>query len=246
MNVINHYIYGGANNVNTIIGGVAASISTPALLASKLSIAVSAITRFDIVGSDIHAHIMGTYLLNSAVFKNDTSITSFIDMNGKFYQTNGELFRDSTINNVVMPGLTTMNNGLDFAYTRIVNLSLPSYTGGSTSTPSSQTFRNNPMMKTCILDSATTLNPSQLFINNTSMELISYKKLKSYGNPAMPTNSGNDSGFLALKTGCTIETNIFMRTANAGAPHNAFVYAKNSRGAIVKFYDDAGNYVSTL
>lgn len=228
--------------INTIIGGVAGSISTKAALATKLGISESIITRFQIVGSDVHAHITSIYPLPVAVFKNNLTITSYLDIGGKVFVSNGEAFRDSTVNNVLFPRLETVQNGFDFAYTQIVNLELPSLVTSA----AAQWLRNNVAMKTCRLPNATTLIPEQLFSNNTSLELISYKKLKNYGNPAMVTNSGNISGFLNLKTGCKIETNVFMKTANSGAPHNAFVYAKNTRGAIVDFYNDDGSYHSTL
>ncbi len=65
---------------NTEIGGVASTISTPALLASKLAIDVSRISNFAIVGSDIKCKITGSY--TSVNFNGDTSITYFDDKDG--------------------------------------------------------------------------------------------------------------------------------------------------------------------
>lgn len=62
----------------------------------------------------------------------------------------------------------------------------------------------------------------------------------------MPSYSNRSNMFDNLKTGCKIEANIFLATANAGAVDAGLDYAKTTRGAIVDFYDDAGNYVSTL
>lgn len=227
--------------INTIIGGVASSISTKALLASKLGISQSEIRRFEVIGSDIHVNIRISYAIPAMAFINNTSITSYLDYDGKVTALSGEDFRNSTVASVIFPKVSNVGSGYNLANTQIVNLELPELVSSSTA----QWLRDNSKMKTCLLPKAETLNPGQLFLNSILMELISYKKLKSYGDPAM-TLSGNNSGFLNLKTGCTIEVNVAMLTANSGAVHNAFVYAKNTRGAIVNFYDDAGNYVSTL
>lgn len=65
MNLVNPYIFAPPVDLstNTEIGGVASTISTPALLATKLGIDVSRITNFSIVGSDIKCKITGNYTL---------------------------------------------------------------------------------------------------------------------------------------------------------------------------------------
>ncbi|MCV2487675.1 leucine-rich repeat domain-containing protein [Flavobacterium sp. SH_e] len=65
---------------NTFIGGVADTINTPSLLASKLGINVSRIKGFKIVGLDIQCQITGNYTAGG--FANDTSITYFHDLDG--------------------------------------------------------------------------------------------------------------------------------------------------------------------
>ena len=79
------FIQGKQRNfpINTIIGGVAASISTKSLLASKLGIAESEIIRFQIVGSDVQANIKSDYYLPDNVFYNNSDIKSFSDFDGK-------------------------------------------------------------------------------------------------------------------------------------------------------------------
>lgn len=81
-----------------------------------------------------------------------------------------------------------------------------------------------------------------LFRGLSSCNLISMKKLKTLGDPS----TSNSSTFQALKMGCTIEVNEFMATSNAGNADATLVWVKANRSAVVEFYDDNGDYVSTL
>lgn len=68
----------GNPTANTFIGGVASTISTPALLATKLRISGSRISNFKVVGSDIQCRISGGgYVMPS--WLNDTNLTYIID-----------------------------------------------------------------------------------------------------------------------------------------------------------------------
>lgn len=116
---------------------------------------------------------------------------------------------------------------------------------------------NLPKLKTCavygfynminitelILPELTTTSSDNqsIFRNLTSCNLISMRKLTYLGTVDLHNNT-----FISLKLNCTIEVNIALSTVNAGAPHAALTWVKANRAAIVKFYDDNGNYVSTL
>ena len=67
---------------NTWVGGVSATISTDALLATKLGISVGRIENFTIVGSDIQCTITGSYTLPDGVFNIDANITYYKDTSG--------------------------------------------------------------------------------------------------------------------------------------------------------------------
>jgi len=84
-----------SNGTNTEIGGVASTISTPALLASKLGILESRITNFSIVGSDIKCKITGNYNMPSYAFLSDTSLTFFKDIEGKCTYQGLSSFKDT-------------------------------------------------------------------------------------------------------------------------------------------------------
>jgi len=81
VNYINSYVFAPHIDLstNTEIGGVAASLGTPALLASKLAIDVSRITGFSVVGSDIKCKITGSYPLPIDCFRGNNNITYYKD-----------------------------------------------------------------------------------------------------------------------------------------------------------------------
>lgn len=81
-----------------------------------------------------------------------------------------------------------------------------------------------------------------LFRGLSSCNLISMRKLKTLGDATV----ANTTTFQALKTSCTIEVHEDMATSNAGNADATLQWAKDNRGAVVEFYDDDGNYVSTL
>jgi hypothetical protein len=81
MNLVQRQIFGNkaAITYNTYIGGVASTISTAALLATKLDILVGAISNFTVVGSDIKCKITGSYVIPSSAFTNNPNITYYRD-----------------------------------------------------------------------------------------------------------------------------------------------------------------------
>ena len=104
-----------------------------------------------------------------------------------------------------------------------------------------QAFRQMTAVKTIILPEVTLCYKDYTFQSALNVTLISMKKLKDFDGAATIGNV-----FSGIKTGCVIEVNIHLATWNAGSPDAALVWVKANRAAIVKFYDDDGNYVSTL
>jgi len=77
------------------------------------------------------------------------------------------------------------------------------------------------------------------FLNNSSLDHFYAPKLKTMG------TGGLNNIFFGIKMGATISVNITLLTINSGSVDADLAYAK-TRNAIVKFYDDDGNYISTL
>lgn len=97
---------------NTFIGGVSATLNTPALVASKLGISVSRIKAFSIIRSDIQfAVIGGSYSMPNSCWKNDTTITYYDDRSGLCTTLIDQSFRSNpNLTFVNFPKLTTINN----------------------------------------------------------------------------------------------------------------------------------------
>jgi len=138
VNLVNSYIFTPPVDLstNTYIGGVAATISTAALLATKLGISVGAITNFAIVGGDIKCKITGSYTL-SLNFNGNTEITYYDDLDGLVTAIKSDTFAGSALpmTRLYMPGVTSVTNGSWFFYesTAIKIIYLPRCTSfGST------------------------------------------------------------------------------------------------------------------
>jgi hypothetical protein len=98
VNYINSYVFAPPVDLstNTEIGGVASTISTPALLAAKLAIDVSRITNFSIVGSDLKCKITGSYAIADNTFSTN-GITYFNDVNGLVTSLGAEGLKNGTL-----------------------------------------------------------------------------------------------------------------------------------------------------
>jgi len=104
-----------SNGTNTEIGGVASTIGTPTLLASKLGILESKITNFTIVGSDIKCKITGSYVIPGNAFLSNTSITYYYDNDNLVTDLLASAFRGcNSLKKVVFDGVTTLTGSYIF------------------------------------------------------------------------------------------------------------------------------------
>jgi hypothetical protein len=96
---------------NTFIGGLASTLNSPALLASKLNISVSRIKYFKIVENDIECMITGgNYSPIFGAFLN-SAITYFDDRDGLITTLTSQVFRyDANLSWVNLPNLTNLGD----------------------------------------------------------------------------------------------------------------------------------------
>lgn len=266
--------------INTIIGGVASTISTKALLATKLGIAESIIKRFDIVGSDVQAHISADYDIGSDSFLNNSSITHYNDIDSRVKNVSSQAFRGSSIiwfksnscnvfsndsfrsclnfENCNTPSLHTLGTNVfnssnklkdlthsitTFGTTCFSGVIIPILNLNTTTLISGNGFFFNAKCTQIHLANITAIsNVSQVFSGTINLELIDIKKVKIFGSDS----TASTNTFSTMKIGCEIRANIHLATSNSGSPNATIFWAKTNRAAVVKFYDDAGNYVSTL
>ncbi|KLT67807.1 leucine-rich repeat protein [Flavobacterium sp. ABG] len=144
-------VFGRAKyKANTFIGGVAATINTPALIASKLGINVSRIKAFRIVENDIQfAVIGGTYTLSNN-FGGNTAITYYDDADGLVTITSIYTFKDtSNLEYVRMKNNTTIGpscfqnsgiRGTNSDFSSVTSIGNAAFVGGTTNIATTFTF----------------------------------------------------------------------------------------------------------
>ena len=230
MNLLTKQIYGNKKAItyNTYIGGVSATISTDALLATKLGISVARIENFTIDGSDIKCKITGSYYIPDSAFKSNKSITKYIDYDGLVTSIIKEGFRESTIVEISLPNCIKIDeyNYLSFYNcTSLTTVSLPKLT-----TINTQTFMLCTALVTLDLPELTNVKGVFSFANMTSLTTLNIKKCINLGE-----NVANNNIFNTIKIGVIINTNIALQTCNSGSADGDLQYAIASRSAIVNY-----------
>jgi len=261
-------LMGGKSEPNTIIGGIGSVITTKSALATKLGIPESIIRVFEIIGNDIHCHISQPYNLGGddyRPFLNDLTVTSYIDLDGKCSALGNSCFNGATeLLEVYFPNAVNKGSGTYiFRYAEKLHTAyLPSL-----NSLANQCFEDNYALINLTVSSAKTItistfnrctsiqfldlpnvencnNKDSTFRNLTSCQQISAKKLKVLGNPGQVGNPQNC--FTGIRMDCLIQVHVDLASDNSGNANAALQWAKDNRNATVEFYDDDGNYVSTL
>ena len=232
--------------VNTYIGGIGGTINTPALLASKLGISESRIKLFKVTGVDVECAIIGgNYNIPRDCWANNLQITYYLDNDGLVLGIDNYGFRECVnLANVNFPKCTSISIGPGyFAFYRCVSLTSVSFP--EVVHVGTQSFEGCSLLTSINLPKATKIG-FFAFSTLPAITLINIPKCLYLGTNLLVNSPGNDNVFLNIKTGCTINTNIALKTNNAGAPDGDLTYAKNTRSAIVNFYNNDGSYDSTL
>lgn len=183
--------------------------------------------------------IPGVTAITGTMLNSCTSLTKVIGDKITLVSTSGiRSVPLLTENNINLSNVHTIHDlAMSSMGAGMKNLYFPKLT-----TLGSQAFRGNPQLLTFSAPILEVINEStSLFNGDSGLGFINMPKLKVFGVPSV-----NSLEFLSLKIGCEIRVHIALATANSGAPVTSLLYAKNNRAAIVKFYDDNGNYVSTL
>lgn len=220
MNFVNPYIFAPPIDLstNTEIGGVAATISTPALLATKLGIDVSRITNFSTVGSDIKCRITGSYSLSSYFSGGVNSETTYYDDNDGLVYQNGYVRYYPNTYRIYTPNLVSFLSG---------------YYG-----------RDCPLLKLAYFPYITSISNSQFYESNCDVFYI--PRVTILG-PTTGDNSVFNGLFFNDAAAKTIYCHPSLATNNSGAPDGDIAYAI-SIGATVRYVTNftAPNPVTTL
>jgi hypothetical protein len=148
-----------------------------------------------------------------------------------------------SLTSVNFPNVTSMNSRVFNGDVLLETINLPELLTITMTSFQNETLACFNSVKASVLSfpKLTGITGAYTFYGTTNTGIIYIPKCNTLGNTA-----GFDQLFNYLKTGCSITVNIALQTNNSGAPDGDLLYAKNTRNAIINFYDDAGNYVTTL
>jgi chitodextrinase len=224
MGNLKKYVFGRSKGVllNTFIGGVASTINTPSLLATKLQISTSRITLFSVVGNDIQCKIDGTYAMPIGAWENN-NITSYRDLDNLVTALNvGAMRSNISLPRIEFNGVITCGD-FQTSYSYINDVILPNCT-----TIANQAF----------FDSYSTFNQAtkRIYVIPRCVNLGS-----TVGNNQVFTQNGRGLA------NTTIYANPFLQTNNAGGVDGDLAEAI-SLGAIVRYVTNftVPNPVTTL
>lgn len=242
--LLQNTVFGRARyKANTFIGGVGLSITTPTLLASKLSLSVNRIKLFRIVNNDIECAIIGgNYTLPAALFSTDTTVTYFYDNDGLVTSAGSRIFRTATnLKSVYFPNLTTLLDE-SFLGSGLFELNLPkltSWTGnycGCRLMPFLKTFKA-PLLENFIFNLS-----DEIFQHLPALKNIVTPNLKRLGR-----TTGRDSSVWSGTTKLSqikLIVHPFMESSNSGNVEGDVLFLQTSGGTV--FYDYNENITNSI
>ncbi len=232
MNLVNHYIFTPPVDIstNTYIGGVASTISTPALLASKIGLNVSLISNFSIVGSDIKCKINSNYIGISNAFSGNSDITYYNDSEGKcLNMVDGFISGCANSKWVNFPKLQSINGS---TFNSLPNMSSLEFPELLTSIGTFSNMSGNIKLRKIELPKATSIkHTNEDFANGCSELNFLYIPLVT---ELGMTHGRNGAMFLGSNlNNLKIYANPFLQTSNAGAEDGDLAFARSSGATIV-------------
>jgi len=196
-----------SNGTNTEIGGVAATITSAASLATTLGISVGTISNFSIVGSDIKCKIIGSYVIPASAFYNNSSITYYFD--------NGNLVSDIQ----------------DQAFFQTSNFTAGIF-GGITTLTGAYVFRDeiNPQRSMFIEMKSLTSITNVAFYGLNTVKLNFYAPLLT----SIGANVLNNDVFLSVAKTQLFYVSPFLQTSNSGGVEGDIAYTA-SLGTSIRY-----------
>lgn len=205
--------------------------------------------------------INGNQNNTSGCFKDSISFTTFIADNLEALIGNNH-FKNTNLTNANFPSLKTLNSNTCFRTTPFTNYDFPSLTSiGSINLGTAYTNTANfPILNnlssgaftgfgavTLDLPSVTRIyGKTYTFSKMSNIQTINLKNLTYFANPANDGGSSYQKTFYNINSGCEINIHEYNATSNNGSADASLVYAKNQRNATINFYNNNGNFVSTL
>ncbi len=149
---------------NTFIGGVGATINTPALLATKLGITVSRIKGFKVAGLDVQCAIVGTYSIPFNTFLGNTQLNKYIDLDGLVTTIGNSAFNGCTS----LVGDLVFNSLIDLGNAAFFGTKITGFTANNVTTIQVNAFYNCTFLVSISFNNVTTIQLNA-FYNCTSL-----------------------------------------------------------------------------
>lgn len=256
---------------NTFIGGVADTLYTPELLASKLAINVSRISHFSVLGNDIKCKITGQYEIPVVCFSGNVSITSFVDsdnlvtdikggafrdcpkLKGSLYfggvvnltGTGGEVFSNSGITDVIMPNLTsiTTNVAIFALSSNLRTFYAPNLTTIGTSKGSNAVFTNYGRTQHSL---KVYVNPSMQTSNSGALEGDLQQLIDLKGSVAFVSNFIKPNAVTTLSTGTVLKSAVQLNFSGPTSSNLIDYYDCYANGKLMNRIKSSGEYITGL
>lgn len=256
---------------NTFIGGVSDTLYTPELLAAKLSISVSRISHFSVLGNDIKCKITGEYVIPITCFSGNASITSFVDsdnlvtdikggafrdcpkLKGSLYfggvviltGSGGEIFSNSGITDVIMPNLTSIsNNAAIFALSsNLRTFYAPNLTTIGTSTGSNAVFSNYARTQHSL---RIYVNPYMQTSNSGALEGDLQELINLKGSVSFVTNFNKPNPVTTLSAGTVLKSAIQLNFSPPSSLNLIDYYECYANGKLMNRIKSSGEYITGL
>ncbi|CDF80557.1 hypothetical protein BN863_28450 [Formosa agariphila KMM 3901] len=222
---------------NTELGGVQNILTSRALVGEKIGVKAARIVNLSIDSDRIKFKVLApSYSIASYAFQNDQNLTFYNDSD-LVVGFGSNAFYNCGVSQLTFNGVINFNSGGTFRnmsnLTSLVMNNCVTWRGG-------QSIRNTPLLVNWEMPSLEAILSGNLTFYDFNTNLTA-KKLKQAG----PT-VGDDTMFTNASGNRTIKVHEFLATSNGGLADEDLQYLKDSRGYTVEFYDDNGDYVSTL
>ena len=152
---------------NTFIGGVGATINTPALLATKLGIAVSRIKAFSVVGLDVQCAIVGTYSIPFNAFFGNTQLNKYIDLDGLVTTIGNSAFNGCTS----LVGDLVFNSLIDLGNAAFFGTKITGFTANNVATIQTHAFYNCTALAQIYIINVGLIGTSNTALNNVFLNI---------------------------------------------------------------------------
>jgi hypothetical protein len=223
------YIFGKGNpEPNTFIGGVSATLNTPALIAAKLVIAENRIKSFKIIGNDIEFAVVGGNY-DGGQWDGTSQITFFDDRLGLVKDMRSRCIRNNA--NLEWVNFPKLRTFIDETFIQCPKVNEFIFNSVESAYGNNGGLRINNSLTKIELNSCTSLlYPIEIFSNNPALLVLDIRKVTQLG-----TTQGRQPNILtnANLANLTIYANSLLQTSNNGGVEGDLAFAISGGATVI-------------